>query len=283
MSLSKAIKLDAVLALKNNWMKTIGITFTWGIIVLAFCILDIIINLNFQLNINILSIFLHPHQLYQLTDISLSSFIEISKFMLIPFSVYIIYYAIFSILYMGDVLWNYSVIAKKDNDFFDLFYYYSKLKLILLSWNISIQIFFRKLFWAIIIFLPSVIIGTLSTYLIYTDISQYKVLMSFGYILCICLAVISIITCMIFFKRYSLIRYLMISGECTKVRNAVKVSTKIMKGKKFNYLIFLLSFLGWILSCVFIIPIFFVLPYIKMSMNLYARYLVEDFNINRNN
>lgn len=270
MSLNKNIKSDALLALKYNWLKAIGITLVWlTIFLMCFIIKSFIYTLlNFDID-NTVSI---------INGNIILSTSSLQILIIISIIISLVYSAIFSILKIGDLFWNYTTIYSINNDFYNIFHYYSSLKKILKSWNISIQIFMRKTFWTIILLLPSVVIGSWSIYAtIYQHEVYNKILITFGYILSLLLTIVAIIIRIIFLQRYFLTRYLIVSGECKKVRQAIKLSIKIMNGKKIDCISLLLSFLGWVVPCVFIIPIFFVLPYIKMSLALYSRYLLEDY------
>ena len=182
---------------------------------------------------------------------------------------------------MGDINWNYLTVFNKSNDFNNIFSYFSCFKNIIRSWYISCQIFFREVFWFIIIFLIPALVSAWSL-IATTHQNQIinKYLISFGYVLSFFLIIVASLICVIFFQRYMLTRYLLVSGECKKTRQAIKLSIKIMKNKKLDYIFLLMSFLGWIISCLFIVPIFFVLPYIKITSALYSRYIVEEYNNN---
>ncbi len=284
MNFNKNIKSDALTALKSNWLKTIGISLTCflifgisniievGTLAFAHCehfsIIDLFNNLIF----------------IKLNNMSLSS-LPVSElmFILTSFLVGLIYCLINSVLKNGIVDWNYSVISDKNSDFLNIFSYFSSFKKVLLSWYISLQLFLRKIFWTILIFSPSILIFSWSILAtVYQNKVNNKVLIPFGYILALCLAIIAFVICLIFLQRYALARYLIISGECNKVRKAIKLSIKIMNGKKAEYLWLICSFIGWFLTCIFVLPLFFVLPYFNISLTLYYRYLIEQFNYNKN-
>lgn len=49
----------------------------------------------------------------------------------------------------------------------------------------------------------------------------------------------------------------------------IKKSWEMMNGHKFNYFVFMFSFFGWILLCVFIVPIVYVIPYTAVAEIVY--------------
>ena len=75
--------------------------------------------------------------------------------------------------------------------------------------------------------------------------------------------------------RYFLAPYILAENPQMKSREAVKQSVKYMKGHKGDVFVFGLSFIGWILLCVFFIPMFYVIPYMNASHAMYARYLIQ--------
>lgn len=75
---------------------------------------------------------------------------------------------------------------------------------------------------------------------------------------------------------YAMIQYLMADGS-TGIKETLAKSRIMMNGHKFEFLIFSLSFLGWALACILIIPAIFVIPYMSVSSALYYEEL-KKFN-----
>ena len=50
---------------------------------------------------------------------------------------------------------------------------------------------------------------------------------------------------------------------------ALKMSKEMMDGHKWEYFVLILSFIGWILLCIFIIPMIWVIPYIQTTQVMY--------------
>lgn len=78
----------------------------------------------------------------------------------------------------------------------------------------------------------------------------------------------------VFLKRYFLAPYLYAAGDCS-VRQAFKQSVYFMKGHKGELFLFDLSFIGWFLCCIVLVPILYVFPYYTSASALYARVLIE--------
>ena len=286
MSFNKNVKSDSILLLKHNynWLKAIGITSILMIISFIPLIIELpLYRFNYEIFHNPISNIVDMiDSVFFRNSYNISFSSSALIFTIISIIFYLIYYLLFSVFEMGFMLWNFKTIYKENNEFITIFYYFSSLKNILKSLFVSLQIFIRKIIWTVIIFLPPTAVGSWAVIAtIYQNKITNKFLIPFGYILAICLLIASSITCIIFFQRYILTRYLIVSGECQKIREAIKLSIKIMSNKKMDYILLILSFFFWIISCIFIIPIFFVYPYIKISITLYSRYVIEDYFNNK--
>lgn len=59
----------------------------------------------------------------------------------------------------------------------------------------------------------------------------------------------------------SMVNYILVDNPDIKVMDALKKSWDMTKGKKGTIFLLILSFIGWILLCIFLIPVVYVLPY----------------------
>jgi hypothetical protein len=74
-------------------------------------------------------------------------------------------------------------------------------------------------------------------------------------------------------KRYSFTTYVIFTE---KERNPLKViarSIKIMENRSVQYSFYCLSFFGWILSCIFLLPLIYAVPYINLSKWSYIKFI----------
>ena len=74
-------------------------------------------------------------------------------------------------------------------------------------------------------------------------------------------------------KRYSMTSAIIFSSDEKDSLKIIEKSIEIMDGKSLKYSLFNISFWGWLLSCVLIIPTIYVLPY-----KLMARYSYYNFS-----
>lgn len=67
---------------------------------------------------------------------------------------------------------------------------------------------------------------------------------------------------------YSMTNYLLADGE-EPTFDVLKKSREMMKGHKTDFLVFILSFLGWIFACLLVVPLVYFVPYASISTALY--------------
>ncbi|MGM9834806.1 MAG: DUF975 family protein [Bacilli bacterium] len=68
---------------------------------------------------------------------------------------------------------------------------------------------------------------------------------------------------------YSMVYYIFCDNDEISVQECMSKSKEMMEGHKMDYFLFSLSFIGWILLCVFIIPAIWVVPYITCAQAKY--------------
>lgn len=71
-------------------------------------------------------------------------------------------------------------------------------------------------------------------------------------------------------QRYAAAPYIVALRPQTRVRSALSASARIMQGRYISCAMFKLSFLPWLLSCVLIVPAFFVWPYYKQACAIWV-------------
>lgn len=87
------------------------------------------------------------------------------------------------------------------------------------------------------------------------------------------LCLIGLIFAFIIMQRYALSYAFIFENPSLKARQAVKESKKIMFTNEKKLAALKLSFSAWFLSCIFLLPIFYVAPYYKLSVCAFSRRL----------
>ena len=75
---------------------------------------------------------------------------------------------------------------------------------------------------------------------------------------------------------YSQVFYILNDQPELEAMEALRASKELMDGHKLEYFLLQLSFLPWMLLCVFILPMFYVVPYISATNAAYYDYLLVN-------
>lgn len=78
---------------------------------------------------------------------------------------------------------------------------------------------------------------------------------------------------------YTFVFYLLADNNKLEIKECMSKSKELIKGYRLDYCLFSLSFIGWILLCILIVPIIWVVPYITTAETLYYDKLREKRRI----
>lgn len=191
-------------------------------------------------------------------------------------------WVIFSALILGAARWFYRLCGGEPCDIIDVFDCFSGGKRYFGALWMEFSLFIRRLFWSLIFLCVPVAVCLCGAAVLSgrepMDVFTPQVSSVIGTMLLIAgsvLMVVAVIFLWIFLKRYFLARYLYAGNEGYSVRRAVKQSVYFMKDRKSDLFVFDLSFLGWFIACLALVPAFYAAPYYLCSRALYARVLIE--------
>ena len=102
-----------------------------------------------------------------------------------------------------------------------------------------------------------------------------RIMAVMGMAMGVCLLILGGITAWIFTRRYALAPYLVIRQDSLTARQAIRESIQATRGFKTSYAWFQFSFIGWWLFSLFMLPLFYTIPYVWGGNALYARTLLE--------
>lgn len=268
MSIRSKIKTNAKKAMTQNYIKALSITLIVFCVLFLFAIFVTVADLVAKLFLNnTVNVEVLQNWSYILSPIivSLSLLVQL---------------ILFSPLLVGTAKWFFHLVSDEKCDVIDLFEYFSSIKGYFGSVWLELNLFIRKF---VILFLftaiPIILMGIglrLMDGSWNTSYSPDSLSVLLGTMLLIAgcvLTVVSLLFAWIFLKRYFLVRYLF--GEERSVHQAFKQSVLYTKGKRTELFFFDFSFIGWFISCIFIIPIFYVVPYLISASSLFAKILIE--------
>lgn len=175
----------------------------------------------------------------------------------------------YSSVSVGEKAWYGGITAEKKN-YTKRFFFWFKPKNSFRAFRFKALLVTIKTMWAVVFFLPFAVLAWSIYYLsgsggleLYLFIS-----LSGGAILT---AVCGAIFYFIAMQKYFIAEYLYSCNPRLKPLTAIKQSRNLLDGHILEIVRFKLSFLPWFLSCVFIAPAFYFLPYYKESCCIVAK------------
>lgn len=122
--------------------------------------------------------------------------------------------------------------------------------------------------WSFFYLLPSLLVG--GTLIYATESQEY----GFNVVLTLFVGTIMLFVTGVGFlfvtlKRYSMCSFVILHNMSRDSLGVIEKSIELMEGNSQKYALFSLSLSGWVLSCLLIVPVFYVLPYIKLTKYSY--------------
>lgn len=262
MTLRKQVKYNARRCLCNNWGKTVSIVLLSTAIYLLFIIIEMIANILLQLPAGASSSASAGSETWMASFI-LSIVMATGSFLLIiP-------------LELGITRWYYSLSDGISEDILNIFCCFSNRKMFFrslwLSLNVGVRILLHGLRY---LALPAAGIG-FSLWMLRSPTAASSFAGSLALVLSGALFLLFAVFWLIHIQKYFLAKYYLLDGQTT-VGKAIRSSVHATRGIRDEIFLFQLSFLGWGLCSLFILPLLYVSAYYSMSAMLYARFLMED-------
>lgn len=133
--------------------------------------------------------------------------------------------------------------------------------------------FFLGVAWSVVYLLPCAIMGGIFAYALeYEEFNRNLFITLFAST--VILFFIGVSFLYVTMKRYTMTDAVIFACKEKDSLKAIEKSIKIMEGNTMKYSLYCLSFLGWLLSCLLVLPIFYVLPYKTMAK--YSFYSVSS-------
>ncbi len=122
--------------------------------------------------------------------------------------------------------------------------------------------FFLSISWFVVFLSPCIVVSLL---LLYSHENNGFNINLTLFVSAILLFVIGVSFLYITLKRYTMCSFVVLTDEEKRPLQVIVKSINLMEKNSLAYASFCLSYLGWILSCFFVVPIFYVLPYIALG------------------
>ncbi len=134
---------------------------------------------------------------------------------------------------------------------------------IISSCFVSIIKFFLTVAWCGFYYFPSVVMTAVLYYYLQTEPNSYITVTVAVSILM--LLVIATGFLYVTLKRYSMSDVVLFSADIKDPLKIIAEGIRLMENNSKKYALYCLSFLGWKISCLFLLPLFYVLPYCKLA------------------
>lgn len=261
MTIRKEIKRSCLKPLKGHALTAIVFIFIMLFIFSVFPVIEYLIYSLFGINGYIDG---KKTSEFFLDDTINSSLIAI----LITFVVSLIQYMLLSILSFISDGFYYRVVG-----FEKVFFPKIKIRYIIKAYFLSLSVLFRTIMITLFYCIPGI---TALMYSIFV-FSNEGVFSAQKYATIGLSVVFIILGCVFGFintRKFFLVKYLFIENPREKTRKLIKASKQHLKKNKALVSIFYFSFIPLFLSCIFILPIFYVVPLFSSAKAVYARYLI---------
>lgn len=185
-------------------------------------------------------------------------------------------YVILTPLKLGELSWYYEAGKHQQEGIASIFEYFGSVKLFLRSVLLNLAIGVRVALVGILLMLPASLCFAAGTFLWQSDTDPLEKMLILGiYLGGSVLLAVGLLLTLIYQKRYFVAPYLVASQHEMSIGKALKASIIATKGRQCSLVLFDLSFIGWYLLSLLVLPLLFVRPYLGVSRALYARYLIE--------
>lgn len=268
------IKYNAKKNLSNNWLKAISIIIIISSISLLIYLFDIMVfkifNINPISNIitkQIKNIFNFPIIFETIIKNILPLFLSLITLL--------INVVIISPLFIGAIKWFYLNMNNDNVPIIRIFDFFSSPKIYFKSIFLQLNIIFKSIFYTLLFNIPFLIsILTLEFVSSYNNVLSKNILL-IVYFISIILFVICNLLNILFLFRYFLVYFIFIIDNNINLSDIIKISINKMKDYKLEILSLFFSFFLLFILSLFIIPIFFIIPYIISVSCIYAKSIIK--------
>ena len=160
-----------------------------------------------------------------------------------------------------------------------VFYYFSSAKIFIKTLKLVFSLGLRTALSYLVFSIPTIALKVISGSWLYSVLNMPIPIWTVNLT-----GVISILHLIAFIATFfSVIKYylapmLFVADENIDTEEAMHLSTVISKRTLLDYIFLLFSFIGWLLLCLLIIPLIFIVPYILISYLVHCSYAVNTFN-----
>lgn len=205
----------------------------------------------------------------------------------------VISFLVISPLIIGMFEWYWKITDGKEAKIGDVFAWYGSGKLYGKSLLLSLNVGIRMILWSLLIFCVPTALEIVGNLLVTdsgtnfatmtTDDTTKMVLGSICMFFGFALMIGGILLYVFIVSRYIPSVYLFTENKDLKSSEAVKLSVKYSKAYRWEYTKFVLSYIGWFITCIFLLPLLYVIPYFFSSLTVFTKSIIYTERGKENN
>lgn len=271
MEFHRRIKKSARASLQGSWGQAVAIVFTVLGVYLLISALEQALYLVLGLS-GFLDVFNTPE--FYLDD-SLNT--DLGAVLSTGFSSLLLF-LLGAPLTAGSAGWYFSLSAGTPLGFEGLFRPFTSGRSYIRVLGAALLVGVRSALWGVAFLLPPGALAALFLWASGTDnLPVSAMLINIGFAISQLLFAIALFFFFVFLQRYSLVYYLLADRPQVSAARAVGMSVKMMKNHKWESVSLRISFVGWHLLSLLILPMLYTAPFYHASMAIYSRYVIECF------
>ncbi len=273
MTFQRKIKENALLSLKNNWGKAIGILLFQAGVSAFFLLLEQLLCMILELT--------SPESPAMVFSLRGRIFEVNSSLAIVTATSALICFAVVSPLRFGAKQWYWELVSGGKPVLHTLFAYFYDWKTLFRVVFLRIMIGIRLIGWGVLCALPVAGVAA-GIWLVGNSFQTGTELFMLGmlWILLVLIAFFMAVLWYFITLRYFLAEYIFIAEPGAGLHSILRRSVQAMKGGKRILFSLQLSMLGWWLLSVLVVPVIFTAPYYQASMAIFAKVRQEQYRRN---
>lgn len=176
---------------------------------------------------------------------------------------------------LGAMRWFWRLTGGVPDPVGEMFYYFSNVYAYRRALAYVFQIGWRLLVAGVVVYLPYVFVSMVTRAEVFG--SQVSTALSVLMPVTGLFAVAGVVLYVVYCLRFFLAPWLLFSYESLSVQQVLQRSVQMTRSYKSGYVGFLLTFIGWLLLCLPVLPLMYVLPWLLAAMAVYGRYCINHY------
>jgi len=181
---------------------------------------------------------------------------------------------------LGTFRYFWRILFDADDNPISVFYYFSNKTVYKRAVSLIVSIGFRALLFGLLFNIPTFIVEAMTHSFLYELIGLSIPVWAANLTnVTVFLKVLS--SAMLFFVmvKFYIAPVLLVADDNMESAEAIHMSSVISKKTSIDFIYLALSFAGWIIASLFVVPLIFTIPYITTSYLVHVRFAIAEYNI----